>query len=178
MMSCRCRDHHPTSSSSARHSESPLRRARSRILARSFRSACSAGNRRRCRTSPPARRIREAEAGFMQIAPIGALEATLANLTASLASQQQITAGAAAPPGNRMVGAGQEKRDAAKAGAPERRDVTAPGGQQVAQASSGANPAMAGKSSGSDKTEPIVERKLFDYLAEVEKSGGGTFADP
>jgi len=114
----------------------------------------------------------------MQIAPIGALEATLANLTASLASQQQITAGAAAPPGNRMVGAGQEKRDAAKAGAPERGDVTAPGGQQVAQASSGANPAMAGKSSGSDKTEPIVERKLFDYLAEVEKSGGGTFSDP
>ncbi|KUM28952.1 hypothetical protein AU467_01505 [Mesorhizobium loti] len=114
----------------------------------------------------------------MQIAPIGALEATLANMTTSLASQQQITAGATAQPGNRMVGAGREKHDAAKVNVPQRGDVTTPAGQQVAQASSGASPAMAGQSSGSDKTEPIVEHKLFDYLAEVEKSGGGTFTDP
>lgn len=114
----------------------------------------------------------------MQIAPIGALEATLANLTTSLASQQQIVASSAAQPGNRMVGAGQEKHDAAKASAPERGGATTPAGQQVAQASSGANPAMAGQFSGSDRTEPILERKLFDYLAEVEKSGGSTFTDP
>ncbi|MDX8509434.1 hypothetical protein [Mesorhizobium captivum] len=114
----------------------------------------------------------------MQIAPIGALEATLANLTTGVAAQQQITAGATAQPGNRMIGAGQEKQDTAKASASESGDVTMPAGKQVAQASSGANPAMAGQSTKSDKTEPIVERKLFDYLAEVERSGGGTFRDP
>ncbi|TIY01749.1 MAG: hypothetical protein E5V18_19075, partial [Mesorhizobium sp.] len=73
----------------------------------------------------------------MQIAPIGALEATLANLTTSIASQQQITAGTAAQPGNRMVGANQEKHDAAKVTVPERGDVATRAGQQVAQASSG-----------------------------------------
>ncbi|RWA63976.1 hypothetical protein [Mesorhizobium sp.] len=114
----------------------------------------------------------------MQIAPIGALEATLANLTTSIGSQQQINAGAAAQPGNRMAGAKQEEHEAARPNAPERGDVATRAGQQVAQASSGANPAMAGQSPKSEKTEPIVERKLFDYLAEVEKSGGGTVADP
>ncbi|BCH17947.1 hypothetical protein [Mesorhizobium sp. L-2-11] len=114
----------------------------------------------------------------MQIAPIGALEATLANLTTSIASQQQITAGSTAQPGNRMVGANQEKHDAAKVAMPERGDVAARAGQQVAQASSGANPAMAGQSSKLEKTEPIAEHKLFDYLAEVEKAGGGALTDP
>lgn len=113
----------------------------------------------------------------MQIAPIGALEATLANLTTSIASQQQITTGTAAQPGNRMVGANQEKHDAAKVTMPERGDVATRAGQQVAQASSGANPAMAGQSSKLERTEPVVEHKLFDYLAEVEKSGGGAFTD-
>jgi hypothetical protein len=114
----------------------------------------------------------------MQIAPIGALEATLANLTTSIASQQQITTGTAAQPGNRMVGANQEKHDAAKVSMPERGDVAARAGQQVAQSSSGANPAMAGQSSKLEKTEPIAEHKLFDYLAEVEKAGGGALTDP
>ncbi|MER8466542.1 hypothetical protein [Mesorhizobium sp. M1396] len=114
----------------------------------------------------------------MQIAPIGALEAMLANLTTSISSQQQITAGAAAQPGNRMVGAKQEKHDAVKVNTPERGDVASRSGQQVAQASSGANPAMAGQSSKPDRTEPIVERQLFDYLAETEKAGGGAFTDP
>ncbi|MER8375505.1 hypothetical protein NKH19_12905 [Mesorhizobium sp. M1338] len=114
----------------------------------------------------------------MQIAPIGALEATLANLTTSISAQQQITAGAAAQPGNRMVGAKQEKHDAAKLNTPERSDVATRSGQQVAQASSGANPAMAGQSSKPERTEPIVERQLFDYLAEAEKAGGGAFTDP
>ncbi|SJM31809.1 hypothetical protein [Mesorhizobium delmotii] len=110
----------------------------------------------------------------MQIAPIGALEATLANLTTSIASQQQITTCTATQPGNRMVGANQEKHDAAKVTMPERGDVATRAGQQVAQASSGANPAMAGQSSKLERTE----HKLFDYLAEVEKAGGGTFTDP
>lgn len=114
----------------------------------------------------------------MQIAPIGALEATLASLTTNISSQQQITAGAAAQPGNRMTGAKQEKHDAAQLKAPERGDVATRAGHQVAQASSGANPAMAAQSSKSEKAEPIVERQLFDYLAEVEKSGGGTATDP
>ncbi|RUV31529.1 MULTISPECIES: hypothetical protein [unclassified Mesorhizobium] len=114
----------------------------------------------------------------MQIAPIGALEATLANLTTSIASQQQITAGTAAQPGNRMVGANQEKHDAAKVTMPERGDVATRAGQQVAQASSGASPAMAGQSSKLERTEPVAEHKLFDYLAEVEKAGGGAFEDP
>ncbi|TRC93081.1 hypothetical protein FJV76_19000 [Mesorhizobium sp. WSM4303] len=114
----------------------------------------------------------------MQIAPIGALEATLANLTTSISSQQQITAGAAAQPGNRMVGAKQEKHDAVKVNTPERGDVATRAGQQVAQASSGANPATAGQSSKPERTEPITERQLFDYLAETEKAGGGASTDP
>ncbi|RJT41315.1 hypothetical protein D3227_05810 [Mesorhizobium waimense] len=114
----------------------------------------------------------------MQIAPIGALEATLANLTTSISAQQQITAGATAQPANRMVGANQEKHDAAKVNTTERGDVATRAGQQVSQASSGTNPAMSGQSSKSEKTEPIVEHRLFDYLAEVEKSGGGVFTDP
>jgi len=114
----------------------------------------------------------------MQIAPIGALEATLANLTTSLASQQQIAVGAAAQPGNRMVGAQQEKHDASKASMPERTDVATRAGQQVAQASPNANLATGAQSSGSQKAEPIVERKLFDYLAEVEKAGGGMISNP
>ncbi|RAZ90914.1 hypothetical protein DPM33_11520 [Mesorhizobium hawassense] len=99
-------------------------------------------------------------------------------MTTSISSQQQITAGAAAQPGNRMVDAKQEKQDAGRVNTPERGDVATRAGQQVAQASSGANPAMAGQSSGSKQAEPIVERKLFDYLAEVEKTGGGAATDP
>lgn len=114
----------------------------------------------------------------MQIAPIGALEASLASLTTSIGSQQQITAGAAAQPGSQMVGAKQEKHDAAKANVPERGDLATGAGRQVAQASSGADPAMARQASGSERAEPIVERKLFDYLAEVERTGGGAAADP
>ncbi|TSE02892.1 hypothetical protein C1D09_028035 [Mesorhizobium intechi] len=114
----------------------------------------------------------------MQIAPIGALEASLASFTTSISSQQQITAGAAAQQGNQMVGAKQEKHDAAKSNAPERGDVATRANQQVAQASSGANEAMAGQSPGSERAEPIVERKLFDYLAEVEETGGGAATDP
>ncbi|MER9967729.1 hypothetical protein [Mesorhizobium sp. M0060] len=113
----------------------------------------------------------------MQIAPIGALEATLANLTTSISSQQQITAGAAAQPGNRMVGAKQEKHDAAKVNMPERSDVAMPAGQQVAQ-TPGANPAIGGQTSKPEKTEPIVEHKLFDYMAETEKAAGGVFTEP
>lgn len=113
----------------------------------------------------------------MAIAPIGALEATLSNLAASAGTQQQAIA-AATPEGNRMVGAMQEKHEAAKAGAAERGDAAAQPGQQVAQASAGASPAMAGQSSNPERTEPIVERQLFEYLAEVEKAGGMAFKGP
>jgi len=113
----------------------------------------------------------------MAIAPIGALEATLSSVAASAATQQQAIA-AAAPEGNRMVGAMQEKHEAAKAGAAERGDAAAQPGQQVAQASHGASPAMAGQSSNPERTEPIVERQLFEYLAEAEKAGGMAFKGP
>ncbi|MER8521447.1 hypothetical protein NKI48_17905 [Mesorhizobium sp. M0644] len=111
----------------------------------------------------------------MQIAPIGALEATLANLTTSISSQQQITVGASAQPGNRMVGAKQEKH--AKVNTPERSDVATRAGQQVAQ-TPGANPAIGGQAFKPEKTEPILEHKLFDYMAETEKAAGGVFTDP
>ncbi|MES0027644.1 hypothetical protein [Mesorhizobium sp. M0040] len=111
----------------------------------------------------------------MQIAPIGALEATLANLTTSISSQQQITVGASAQPGNRMVGAKQEKH--AKVNTPERSDVATRAGQQVAQ-TPGANPAIGGQAFKPEKTEPILEHKLFDYMAETEKAAGRVFTDP
>jgi hypothetical protein len=113
----------------------------------------------------------------MAIAPIGALEATLSSLAASAGTQQQAIA-AATPEGNRMVGAMQEKHEAAKAGAAERGDIAAQPGQQVAQASAGASPAMAGQSSNPERAEPIVERQLFEYLAEAEKAGGMAFKGP
>jgi hypothetical protein len=113
----------------------------------------------------------------MAIAPIGALEATLSSVAASAATQQQAIA-AAAPEGNRMVGAMQEKHEAAKAGAAERGDAAAQPGQQVAQTSHGASPAMAGQSSNPERAEPIVERQLFEYLAEAEKAGGMAFKGP
>ena len=113
----------------------------------------------------------------MAIAPIGALEATLSSLATSAATQQQ-TIAAATPEGNRMVGAMQEKHEAAKAGAAERGDTAARPGQQVAQASAGASPAMAGQSSNPGRIEPIVERQLFEYLAEAEKAGGMAFKGP
>ena len=113
----------------------------------------------------------------MAIAPIGALEATLSSLAASAGTQQQAIA-AATPEGNRMVGAMQEKHEAAKAGAAERGDAAAQPGQQVAQASAGASPAMAGQSSNPERAEPIVERQLFEYLAEAEKAGGMAFKGP
>ncbi|WP_292609089.1 hypothetical protein, partial [Mesorhizobium sp.] len=34
------------------------------------------------------------------------------------------------------------------------------------------------QSSKLEKTEPIAEHKLFDYLAEMEKAGGGALTDP
>ena len=113
----------------------------------------------------------------MAIAPIGALEATLSSLAASAGTQQPAIA-AATPEGNRMVGAMQEKHEAAKAGAAERGDAAAQPGQQVAQASAGASPAMAGQSSNPERAEPIVERQLFEYLAEAEKAGGMAFKGP
>jgi hypothetical protein len=113
----------------------------------------------------------------MAIAPIGALEATLSSLATGAATQQQ-TIAAATPEGNRMVGAMQEKHEAAKAGAAERGDIAAQPGQQVAQASAGASPAMAGQSSNPERIEPIVERQLFEYLAEAEKAGGMAFKGP
>ena len=113
----------------------------------------------------------------MAIAPIGALEATLSSLATSAATQQQ-TIAAATPEGNRRVGAMQEKHEAAKAGAAERGDIAAQPGQQVAQASAGASPAMAGQSSNPERIEPIVERQLFEYLAEAEKAGGMAFKGP
>jgi hypothetical protein len=119
----------------------------------------------------------------MAIAPIGALEATLSSLATSAATQQQ-TIAAATPEGNRMVGAMQEKHEAAKAGAAERGDTAAQPGQQVAQASAGTSPAMAGQSSNPERTSnlekggPIVERQLFEYLAEAEKAGGMAFKGP
>ncbi len=113
----------------------------------------------------------------MAIAPIGALEVALSSLPVSAGAQQQAIA-AAAPEGNRMVGAMQEKHEAAKAGAGERGDTAARPSQQVAQASAGTSPAMAGQSANFGKAEPIVERQLFEYLAEAEKAGGMAFKGP
>jgi hypothetical protein len=114
----------------------------------------------------------------MQIAPVGALEVALANLTTSMATQQQIAAGAAAQPGNRMAGAAQEKQAASKSKSPERSQAASPAAEQAAQSASGAQSAKAGQSTKAEPTQPIVERQLFDYLTEVEKSGGGPFTDP
>ncbi|TIP08880.1 hypothetical protein [Mesorhizobium sp.] len=116
----------------------------------------------------------------MQIAPVGALEVVLANLATSVASQQQAAVAATAQPGNRMVGAMQEKQAASKLKAPDRSADVLPAGAQVAQSQSNSASVKTAQSSKTEpalKTEPAsppVEQQLFRYLTELESSGLAT----
>ena len=117
----------------------------------------------------------------MQVAPVGALQATIANMTTSMASQQQLAVNVAAQPGgNRMVGTMQEKEATAKSREAQR-SVVEP--QQMSVKTAQANvetPATSQAQPRSGEQEvPIVEQQLFQYLSESkEMSGAGGMTDP
>ncbi|GLS34704.1 hypothetical protein GCM10010869_02920 [Mesorhizobium tianshanense] len=110
----------------------------------------------------------------MQIAPVGALEVVLANMTTSVASQQQAAVAVAAQPGNRMVGAMQEKQAASKLKAPDRSADALPAGAQVAQSQSNSASVKTAQSLKTEPASPLVEQQLFRYLTELESSGLAT----
>lgn len=113
----------------------------------------------------------------MQIAPVGAMEVALANLAVAMATQQQIGVGAVAQP--KMLGAAQEKHAVAKAMKADRNGLTTSARQErVAQNTLVTNSANPESSAKTGPAQPITERQLFDYLAEVERSGAGQRTDP
>ena len=114
----------------------------------------------------------------MQIAPIGAAEAALANLATGAAAQQQLVGTAAQPQGGGTAGAVQEKQATAKAKKPERPETVALAAQDSAPVSThAAETATLDRRAELGPAQGVTERQLFDYLAEVEKSGVGG-ADP
>lgn len=110
----------------------------------------------------------------MQIAPVGALEVVLANMATSMASQQQVAVAVTAQPGNRMVGAMQEKQAASKLKAPDRSADALPAGAQVAPSPSNSASVKTAQSVKTEPVSPLVEQQLFRYLTELESSGLAT----
>lgn len=113
----------------------------------------------------------------MQISPIAAMEATLAQFVTSMTSQQELAAGPAAQPDNRMAATMQDVQNATKARKPQPGEQVAQTTQQEAQPPV-ANTGSSASSGKTGPTEPVVERQLFDYLIEIEKRGGSGSSDP
>lgn len=112
----------------------------------------------------------------MQVAPIGALEAALSNMSTGMALQQQVTAGSATQPGN-GTNAADPKSQVLNAKKSEQTSAAAGVSQQVAQ---DAPQTARSTSTQQQNLEPIdatSEHKLFEYLTQVEKSGGGQVSD-
>ena len=116
----------------------------------------------------------------MQIAPIGAVEAALANLSAGTALQQQVaTAAAAAQPGSAVASQVKEKQEIGKVRTVEKgEEVSSAAGQQVAQAGAPAQAPATSENRSREAVAPMTERQLFDYLMEIERSGGGSIKGP
>jgi hypothetical protein len=110
----------------------------------------------------------------MQIAPIGAAEAALANLATGAAAQQQLVGAAAQPQGGGTAGTVQEKQATAKTKKPEHSETVALAARDSAPVSTPAT-GMAAPDQRAElgPSQGVTERQLFDYLAEVEKSGAG-----
>jgi hypothetical protein len=105
------------------------------------------------------------------------MDVALSNLAIDMATQHQIAQSAIAQPG--MLGATQEIHSVAKAEMSGRDDLTmSVDRRQVAQNALVTDFANSQSSATMRPAQPITERQLFDYLAEIEKSGAGNLADP
>lgn len=112
----------------------------------------------------------------MQIAPIGALEIALSNMSTGMALQQQVATGSATQSGNGS-NAADPKSQVVKAKKTEQARATT-ANQQVAQNAPQAGAASSTQRQNLDPIEATSEHKLFEYLTQVEKSGGGQISDP
>lgn len=112
----------------------------------------------------------------MQVAPIGALEAALSNMSTGMALQQQVTAGSAAQPGN-GTNAADPKSQVLNAKKSEQTSAAAGVSQQVAQDAPQTAPSTAAQRQNLEPIDATSEHKLFEYLTQVEKSGGGQVSD-
>lgn len=111
----------------------------------------------------------------MQIAPIGALEIALSNMSTGMALQQQVAAGSATQSGNGS-NAADPKSQVVKAKKTEQAGATT-ANQQVAQNAPEVGAASSTQRQYLDPIEATSEHKLFEYLTQVEKSGGGQISD-
>ncbi|MCG7503608.1 hypothetical protein [Mesorhizobium retamae] len=111
----------------------------------------------------------------MQIAPIGALEIALSNMSTGMALQQQVATGSATQSGNGS-NAADPKSQVVKAKKTEQAGATT-ANQQVAQNAPQAGAASSTQRQNLDPIEATSEHKLFEYLTQVEKSGGGQISD-
>ncbi len=112
----------------------------------------------------------------MQVAPIGALEVALSNMSTGMALQQQVAAGSATQPGN-GTNAADPKSQVLNAKKPEQTSAATGASQQVAQDAPQTAPSTAAQRQNLDPVDATSEHKLFEYLTQVEKSGGGQASD-
>lgn len=113
----------------------------------------------------------------MQVAPIGALEAALSNMSGGMALQQQSVAGTATQPGSGS-NAADPKSQVLKAKKPEQAEAATGASQQLAQDARTSSTSMTAQRQQLDPIDATSEHKLFEYLTQVEKSGGGQGSDP
>lgn len=113
----------------------------------------------------------------MQVAPIGALEAALSNMSSGMALQQQAVAATATQPGNGS-NAADPKSQVVKAKKPEQAEAATNASQQMAQDTTRSSASTAAQRHQLDTIDATSEHKLFEYLTQVEKSGGGQGSDP
>ncbi|PLP57385.1 hypothetical protein CYK37_19815 [Mesorhizobium loti] len=112
----------------------------------------------------------------MQVAPIGALEVALSNMSTGMALQQQVAVGSTTQPGN-GTNAADPKSQVLKTKKPEQAGVATSVGQQVAQDTPQTTASTSVQRQNLEPINPTNEHKLFEYLTQVEKSGGGQVSD-
>lgn len=112
----------------------------------------------------------------MQVAPIGALEVALSNMSTGMPLQQQVAAGSATQPGN-GTNAADPKSQVLNAKKSEQTSAAAGVSQQVAQDAPQTAPSTATQRQNREPIDATSEHKLFEYLTQVEKSGGGQVSD-
>ncbi len=112
----------------------------------------------------------------MQVAPIGALEVALSNMSSGMALQQQVAVGSATQPGN-GTNAADPKSQVLKAKKPEQGGIATGAGQQVAQDAPQTAASTKAQRQTLEPVEATSEHQLFEYLTQIEKSGGGQGSD-
>ena len=112
----------------------------------------------------------------MQIAPIGALEVALSNMSTGINLQQQVAAGSSTRPGNGS-NAADPKSQVLKAKKSEQAGTATGISQQVAQDAPLTAASTAARQQNLEPIDATSEHRLFEYLTQVENSGGGQGSD-